>query len=50
MQPITAAYATAKDTVVSSGLSAGDIVVTDGVDRLRAGTAVTYADEKEKKE
>ena len=45
MQPITTAYATAEDTVVSSGLNTGDIVVTDGVDRLRAGTAVTYADE-----
>ena len=49
MQPISAAYATANDTVISSGLNTGDIVVTDGVDRLRAGTAVTYADEKEKK-
>lgn len=48
MQPVTAAYATATDTVIDSGLKSGDIVVTDGVDRLRAGTAVTYGEEKGK--
>ena len=48
MQSVTAVYATATDTVIDSGLKSGDIVVTDGVDRLRAGTAVTYGEEKGK--
>ena len=50
MQPITSPYATATDTVVDSGLKAGDTVVTDGVDRLRDGTAVRFGDEKKAKE
>lgn len=48
MQPITSSYATATETVVESGLNSGDIVVTDGVDRLRAGTAVVYDGEESK--
>ena len=50
MQSVTSAYATASDTVIDSGLNPGDVVVTDGVDRLRAGTAVTYGEEKGKGE
>ena len=46
IQPITSPYATATDTVVDSGLKAGDTVVTDGVDRLRDGVAVRYGDKK----
>jgi multidrug efflux system membrane fusion protein len=33
-----------KNTVVTSGLQAGDTVVTDGVDRLREGAKVTVPD------
>lgn len=44
MQTVTTTYATASDTVIASGLEAGDIVVTDGVDRLRSGSAVAYGD------
>jgi len=42
-QAITISYATDMETAVDSGLAAGDLVVTDGVDRLRDGMAVTYA-------
>ena len=45
MQPVTVSYTTDSDTVIGSGLNSGDIVVTDGVDRLRAGTVVTYSEE-----
>jgi len=41
-QTITSSYATDTETVVDTGLAAGDVVVTDGVDRLRDGMAVTY--------
>ena len=41
MQEITSAYATDLLTVVEEGLKAGDVVVTDGVDRLREGSPVT---------
>jgi len=41
-QTITIGYATDTETVVDAGLAAGDVVVTDGVDRLRDGMAVTY--------
>ena len=41
-QVITVDYATDTETVVKSGLSQGDIVVTDGVDRLRDGIEVTH--------
>jgi multidrug efflux system membrane fusion protein len=41
---ITVDYATDSETVVATGLSPGDIVVTDGVDRLRDGLRVTYED------
>jgi multidrug efflux system membrane fusion protein len=40
---ITTGYATDAETVVLSGLSPGDIVVTEGVDRLRDGLRVTYS-------
>ena len=40
---ITTGYATDAETVVLSGLSSGDIVVTEGVDRLRDGLRVTYS-------
>lgn len=42
--PVTTGYASDKDTVLESGVSAGDAVVTDGVDRLRDGMAVTYGE------
>ena len=41
-QAIATSYATDTETVVDSGLAEGDVVVTDGVDRLRDGMAVTY--------
>jgi multidrug efflux system membrane fusion protein len=41
-QAITTDYATDMETVVDSGLAEGDVVVTDGVDRLRDGMPVTY--------
>lgn len=41
---IVPGYATDTETVVVSGLSENDIVVIDGVDRLRDGQAVTYDD------
>lgn len=40
---ITTGYATDAVTVVESGLNSGDVVVTDGVDRLRDGMPVQYA-------
>ena len=49
MQSVTSAYATANNTVINSGLNDGDIVVTDGVDRLRAGSAVTYEEKGQEK-
>lgn len=41
-QPIETFHATDLVTVVAKGLKAGDVVVTDGVDRLRDGTPVVY--------
>ncbi|MDR0339735.1 MAG: MdtA/MuxA family multidrug efflux RND transporter periplasmic adaptor subunit [Desulfovibrio sp.] len=41
-RPIQAGYATDSVTVVESGLGEGDVVVTDGVDRLRDGMPVRY--------
>lgn len=41
MQEIQSSYATDLVTVVSRGLQPGDMVVTDGVDRLRQGSRVT---------
>lgn len=40
--PVTTGYASDSDTVIESGLKPGEIVVTDGIDRLRDGMAVTY--------
>lgn len=40
--PVTTGYASDSDTVIESGLKPGEVVVTDGVDRLRDGMAVTY--------
>ena len=40
--PVTTGYASDRETVIESGLKPGDVVVTDGVDRLRDGMAVTY--------
>lgn len=42
MQPVASSYTTADINVIDSGLQAGDIVVTDGVDRLRSGSLVSY--------
>lgn len=41
MQEIKSSYATDLITVVDEGLKLGDVVVTDGVDRLRQGSRVT---------
>jgi multidrug efflux system membrane fusion protein len=41
---IATGYATDAKTVVLSGIAPGDVVVTDGVDRLRDGLRVTYED------
>ena len=40
--PVVTGYASDKDTVIESGVAAGDVVVTDGVDRLRDGMKVEY--------
>ena len=42
MQELELGYATDRNTVVGNGLQSGDIVVTDGVDRLREGSPVTF--------
>lgn len=39
---IEAGYSDDKITIVKSGLETGDLVVTDGVDRLREGTSVRF--------
>lgn len=44
IKTVTIAHGADADSVVDSGLAAGDIVVIDGVDRLRDGMAVTYAE------
>ena len=41
MREIQSSYATDLITVVDQGLNPGDVVVTDGVDRLREGSRVT---------
>jgi len=41
-QAITISHATDMETVVDSGLAEGDVVVTDGVDRLRDGMPVSH--------
>ena len=42
MQELETGYATDRITVVDSGLQLGEIVVTDGIDRLREGSKVTF--------
>lgn len=42
MQELELGYATDRISVVGSGLQTGDIVVTDGVDRLREGSPVSF--------
>jgi multidrug efflux system membrane fusion protein len=42
LRAVTVAFSGAGESVISAGLSVGDLVVTDGLDRLRAGTAVSY--------
>jgi multidrug efflux system membrane fusion protein len=37
------------ETVVESGLSAGDIVATDGIDKLQAGTKVATREKSKEK-
>ncbi|MDL2315754.1 MdtA/MuxA family multidrug efflux RND transporter periplasmic adaptor subunit [Desulfovibrio sp. OttesenSCG-928-A18] len=49
MKSISSPYATDQETVVDSGLSPGDRVVVDGVDRLRDGTAVNFREDDDKK-
>ena len=41
-QAIAISHATDTETVVDSGLAEGDVVVTDGVDRLRDGMLVSW--------
>jgi membrane fusion protein, multidrug efflux system len=41
VQPVTVGVTEAERASILSGLNAGDVVVTDGVDRLRNGVAVT---------
>ncbi len=43
VQPVTAGASDGTNTVITRGLAAGDVVVTDGVDRLRDGMSVTIA-------
>jgi membrane fusion protein, multidrug efflux system len=40
VQPVTVGLVDAERAAIAKGLSAGDIVVTDGVDRLRDGSPV----------
>jgi membrane fusion protein, multidrug efflux system len=40
VRPITVGPASGGDTSIESGLSAGETVVVDGVDKLRAGSTV----------
>jgi multidrug efflux system membrane fusion protein len=42
LRPVVTGHAGPQHTVVTSGLEQGDIVVIDGVDRLRDGTAVSF--------
>ena len=46
VHPVTTGYTFGGVTVVEKGLTPGDIVVTDGVDRLRQGTQVKYDEGK----
>lgn len=46
VRPVTIGISDGKNTVVNTGLKAGDRVVTDGVDHLRAGIKVTIPDPK----
>ncbi len=40
VRPVTMGPTEGKDTLIESGLAAGDLVVVDGVDKLRGGAAV----------
>jgi multidrug efflux system membrane fusion protein len=42
LKTIVAGHQEGDDMVIESGLEPGDIVVTDGVDKLQDGTSVTY--------
>src|SRR6185312_2432932 len=42
LRTIVAGHQEGDETVIESGLQPGDIVVTDGVDKLQDGTSVTY--------
>jgi multidrug efflux system membrane fusion protein len=43
VQIVTPGPTDGTNTVITSGLAAGDVVVTDGVDRLREGAKITIA-------
>jgi len=43
VRPVTIGQIEGERATIGSGLNAGDVIVTDGVDRLRAGTAVEIA-------
>ena len=50
LRNVTAGLAEGAETSIDSGLVPGDIVVTEGLDKLQKGTAIsTSAKEKEKK-
>jgi multidrug efflux system membrane fusion protein len=43
VQPVTTGPTNGTDTVITKGISPGEVVVTDGVDRLKSGARVTVA-------
>ncbi len=48
LRPVTTGHTGPQQTVVTSGLEPGDLVVIDGVDRLRDGTEVSFGDQAPK--
>ena len=42
VRPIVTGYAAGEKTVITSGLTAGEMVVIDGVDRLKEGAAIQF--------
>ena len=41
LRPVTVGHQEGDQSVISSGIQAGDVVITDGVDKLQAGAKVT---------
>lgn len=46
VRPVTQGVAEGDSTVITKGLSEGETVVTDGTDKLRAGTKVALSDDR----